>query len=97
MGAGIAFAQKYLKKKTVTFALYGDGASNQGQVFESYNMVSRKVDSRAVVMFLCLDCVPTGFFLDGWNRLLPMVLLPSHALSFVHLRRSTTSSFIHPR
>ena len=40
VGAGIALAQKYLKKKTVTFALYGDGASNQGQVFESYNMVS---------------------------------------------------------
>jgi pyruvate dehydrogenase E1 component alpha subunit len=39
VGAGIALAQKYLKKKTVTFALYGDGASNQGQVFESYNMV----------------------------------------------------------
>ena len=40
VGAGIALAQKYLKKPTVTFALYGDGASNQGQVFESYNMVS---------------------------------------------------------
>lgn len=40
VGAGIALAQKYLKKKTVTFALYGDGASNQGQVFEAYNMVS---------------------------------------------------------
>ena len=40
VGAGIALAQKYLKKKSVTFALYGDGASNQGQVFEAYNMVS---------------------------------------------------------
>lgn len=43
VGAGIALAQKYLKKKTVTFALYGDGASNQGQVFESYNMVSCQI------------------------------------------------------
>lgn len=42
VGAGIAFAQKYLKKKTVTFAMYGDGASNQGQIFESYNMVSSR-------------------------------------------------------
>lgn len=41
VGAGIALAQKYLKKKTVTFALYGDGASNQGQVFEAYNMASQ--------------------------------------------------------
>ncbi|KAF9154043.1 alpha subunit of pyruvate dehydrogenase [Entomortierella chlamydospora] len=38
LGAGIAFAQKYLDHKAVTFALYGDGASNQGQVFEAYNM-----------------------------------------------------------
>ena len=39
LGAGLAFAQKYLGKKTATFAMYGDGASNQGQVFESFNMV----------------------------------------------------------
>ena len=39
IGAGIAFAQKYLGKRTATFALYGDGASNQGQVFETFNMV----------------------------------------------------------
>ncbi|KAJ7096056.1 dehydrogenase E1 component-domain-containing protein [Mycena epipterygia] len=38
VGAGIAFAQKYMEKETATFALYGDGASNQGQVFEAYNM-----------------------------------------------------------
>lgn len=39
LGAGISFADKYLNKDTVTFTLYGDGASNQGQVFESFNMV----------------------------------------------------------
>ncbi|KAJ3075040.1 alpha subunit of pyruvate dehydrogenase [Quaeritorhiza haematococci] len=38
IGAGIALAQKYLNKKAMTFALYGDGAANQGQVFEAYNM-----------------------------------------------------------
>jgi len=38
VGAGISFAEKYLNKKTATFALYGDGASNQGQVFEAFNM-----------------------------------------------------------
>lgn len=32
VGAGIAFAQRYEGKKNVTLALYGDGASNQGQV-----------------------------------------------------------------
>ncbi|CDH55044.1 pyruvate dehydrogenase e1 component alphasubunit [Lichtheimia corymbifera JMRC:FSU:9682] len=38
LGAGMAFAQKYLGNESVTFALYGDGASNQGQVFEAFNM-----------------------------------------------------------
>jgi pyruvate dehydrogenase E1 component alpha subunit len=38
MGAGIAFAHKYRENKSMCFALYGDGAANQGQVFEAYNM-----------------------------------------------------------
>lgn len=38
LGAGLAFAHQYRNEKNATFTLYGDGASNQGQVFESYNM-----------------------------------------------------------
>ncbi|ODQ78794.1 hypothetical protein BABINDRAFT_172088 [Babjeviella inositovora NRRL Y-12698] len=38
LGAGLAFAHKYNNEPNCTFALYGDGASNQGQVFEAYNM-----------------------------------------------------------
>jgi pyruvate dehydrogenase E1 component alpha subunit len=38
LGAGIGFAHKYKGSKQVCFSLYGDGAANQGQVFESYNM-----------------------------------------------------------
>jgi pyruvate dehydrogenase E1 component alpha subunit len=33
-----AFADQYQGKKNVSISLYGDGASNQGQVFEAYNM-----------------------------------------------------------
>ncbi|WAR07517.1 ODPA-like protein [Mya arenaria] len=40
LGAGIALAYKYEKKPNVCLALYGDGAANQGQVFEAYNMAS---------------------------------------------------------
>jgi len=40
VGAGIAFAQKYLGTGAITLALYGDGASNQGQCFEAYNMAA---------------------------------------------------------
>ena len=38
LGAGLAFADKYLGNDNVTFAYFGDGASNQGQVYETYNM-----------------------------------------------------------
>jgi pyruvate dehydrogenase E1 component alpha subunit len=38
VGAGIAFAHNYNNSKTATVVLYGDGASNQGQVFEAFNM-----------------------------------------------------------
>lgn len=38
LGAGIAFAAQYKGNDGVCFALYGDGAANQGQVFEAYNM-----------------------------------------------------------
>ena len=40
IGAGVAFAQQYREQKRVTFSLYGDGAANQGQVFEAYNMAA---------------------------------------------------------
>jgi len=38
LGAGVAFALKYQNEGGVCVALYGDGAANQGQVFEAYNM-----------------------------------------------------------
>ncbi|MCG6901789.1 MAG: pyruvate dehydrogenase (acetyl-transferring) E1 component subunit alpha [Rhodobacter sp.] len=38
IGAGLAFADKYLENGRVTFTYFGDGAANQGQVAETYNM-----------------------------------------------------------
>ncbi|MFV0432315.1 MAG: pyruvate dehydrogenase (acetyl-transferring) E1 component subunit alpha [Alphaproteobacteria bacterium] len=38
IGAGLAFGHKYANDNGVAMAYYGDGASNQGQVAETYNM-----------------------------------------------------------
>ncbi|XP_035793771.1 pyruvate dehydrogenase E1 component subunit alpha type II, mitochondrial-like isoform X1 [Anopheles albimanus] len=38
LGAGIALASQYKGTKGACIALYGDGAANQGQIFEAYNM-----------------------------------------------------------
>lgn len=38
LGAGIAFALKYQGTDGISLALYGDGAANQGQVFEAFNI-----------------------------------------------------------
>jgi len=40
LGTGIAFAHKYNKTKNVCLSYLGDGAINQGQVYESMNMAA---------------------------------------------------------
>ncbi|KAJ8728612.1 hypothetical protein PYW07_006308 [Mythimna separata] len=50
LGAGVGFAHKYKGDGGISFTLYGDGAANQGQAFEAFNMAKLWV---LPIIFVC--------------------------------------------
>jgi pyruvate dehydrogenase E1 component alpha subunit len=79
VGAGIAFANQYEGKPNVTLALYGDGASNQGQVFEAYNMAK-------LWNLPCIFACESMFDLSGWRQGPLTLLLQTTSTVWVQLR-----------
>ncbi|XP_026037629.1 pyruvate dehydrogenase E1 component subunit alpha, mitochondrial-like isoform X2 [Astatotilapia calliptera] len=50
LGAGVALACKFQGNNQLCVCLYGDGAANQGQIFETYNMAALW---KLPVIFIC--------------------------------------------
>nr|CAI5860945.1 unnamed protein product [Callosobruchus analis] len=55
LGTGIALAHKYKGDGGINFAIMGDAATNQGQVFESYNIA--KLLSLPIVFLVRIICM----------------------------------------
>jgi pyruvate dehydrogenase E1 component alpha subunit len=93
IGTGLAFAAKYKKTDSVSVTLFGDGAVNQGQVYEAFNMaklwnlpVIYVVENNEYAMGTSLEraCSTTELYKRGESFGIPGVQVNGMDLFAVH-------------
>ncbi|KAK7877395.1 hypothetical protein WMY93_031882 [Mugilogobius chulae] len=65
LGAGIALACQYQSSDQISVAVYGDGAANQGQLFEVFNMAALWKLPCVFRASACTDFYKRGDFIPG--------------------------------
>lgn len=94
LGAGIGFAHQYKGDGGVNFSLYGDGAANQGQIFEAYNIAKLwNIPGKLLVYIpwelngnLTIPSNPTGTLFASYSkiRLLMAEVWMGHVADILH-------------
>jgi len=76
IGAGLALSNKYKNNGNVSLAFFGDGASNQGQVYEAFNMAK-------------LWSLPVVFIIENNQYAMGTSVIRSSAETELHKRGSS--------
>lgn len=77
LGVGAALAEKIMSGKGVCFALYGDGAANQGQIFEAMNIAQLL---KLPAIFVCENNQYGKFLSYSMGNIFPSVPLKEWGL-----------------
>nr|WP_241233553.1 pyruvate dehydrogenase (acetyl-transferring) E1 component subunit alpha [Altericroceibacterium xinjiangense] len=104
LGAGLAFAHKYRDDGGICLAYFGDGAANQGQVYESFNMASLwqlpivfVVENNQYAMGTSVkrSSAETEFYRRGTAFRIPGIAV--NGMDVLEVRRAAEVAFAHVR
>ena len=104
LGTGIAFANRYRKNKNVCITYFGDGAANQGQVYEAFNMaelwrlpVVYVIENNRYAMGTPIErsSAQTDLYLRGQSFNIPGAQV--NGMDVVEVREAATAAIAHAR